>query len=195
MNETPVPAVLDQAAFQQVWRRVMPEDRPDCPFTLNSPAVPAMAPPPHPIPPRQAPSPGPAPVCLGQASAGELPILVQLLDQTVDGYRIYRSLARRTREALPPSLAAVKHQQARRLSAAHFLISGKRHSSPPTPAPQFHSLALSLRSRYQAEQQSALALFSAANTSSDPCLIDLYRSLAAENQSLAGQLRLWIERH
>lgn len=30
---------LDYAAFERVWRRVMPEDRPDCPFTLE-PSVP-----------------------------------------------------------------------------------------------------------------------------------------------------------
>ncbi|MDE6107924.1 MAG: hypothetical protein K2F83_04525, partial [Oscillospiraceae bacterium] len=29
---------LDHAAFQRVWRRVMPQDRIDCPFTLDDPA-------------------------------------------------------------------------------------------------------------------------------------------------------------
>lgn len=28
--------VMDREAFERVWRRVMPEDRPDCPFTLYS---------------------------------------------------------------------------------------------------------------------------------------------------------------
>ena len=34
---------LDHAAFARVWRRVMPEDRPDCPFTLEPSAPPALS--------------------------------------------------------------------------------------------------------------------------------------------------------
>lgn len=41
---------LDQAAFQRVWRRVMPQDRADCPFTLD-PAQEAA----EPTPPQSAP--------------------------------------------------------------------------------------------------------------------------------------------
>ena len=32
------PASLDGAEFQRVWRRVMPQDRPDCPFVLDQAA-------------------------------------------------------------------------------------------------------------------------------------------------------------
>ena len=45
MNETPI-TVLDQAAFQRDWRRVMPQDRSDCPFTLEE--LP-LSPAPHPF--------------------------------------------------------------------------------------------------------------------------------------------------
>ncbi len=195
MNETPAPAPLDQAAFQRVWQRVMPEDRPDCPFTVEPPAIPAVDPPPPQPMTRIRTDPTPPPVCLGEASAGELPTLGCLLKQAVDSYRIYHSLIRRAgREPLPAALSAAKRKQARRLSAAYFLISGKNHSIPPTPAPQSNSLPLVLRAQYQAEQQAALSLFSAANASADPCLIELYRALAAENQSHASQLRSWLEK-
>lgn len=42
MNETTTPE-LDREAFQRVWRKVMPENRVDCPFTVEKPAsVPAQ---------------------------------------------------------------------------------------------------------------------------------------------------------
>ena len=40
MEQTSIPGV-DREVFERVWRRVMPEDRGDCPFTL--PEEPAKA--------------------------------------------------------------------------------------------------------------------------------------------------------
>ena len=80
MNEPQTPA-LDQASFRRVWQRVMPQDRMDCPFTLEEPqaeAVKASALPPQPVPAPAVPAPlppRPAPtlptptLCLGDASA------------------------------------------------------------------------------------------------------------------------------
>ena len=48
MNESLTPE-LDRVAFQQVWRRVMPEDRPDCPFTLEAPTLPTVTSTPVPV--------------------------------------------------------------------------------------------------------------------------------------------------
>lgn len=206
MNETPAPA-LDSAAFRQVWRRVMPEDRADCPFTLDPPAVPAVAPaaPPPPMP-QTAPSLLTAPqmptgartmpqACLGESCRSVLPDLEQLLSQANDGARIYRALARRagrTRSFLS-SLAAAKDRQVRRLAAARFLILGETFPFPATVFPQTGSLPLALRERYQAEQRSALAFFTAAERAADPCLIQLYRELAAEDQRHAEQIRERLE--
>ena len=36
MEQDHLPCSCDQEVFERVWRRVMPEDRPDCPFTLYS---------------------------------------------------------------------------------------------------------------------------------------------------------------
>ena len=33
MEQDHLPCSCDQEVFERVWRRVMPEDRPDCPFT------------------------------------------------------------------------------------------------------------------------------------------------------------------
>ena len=47
MEQDHLPCSCDQEVFERVWRRVMPEDRPDCPFTLGKDAAapPAIQPP------------------------------------------------------------------------------------------------------------------------------------------------------
>ena len=187
---------LDQAAFQRVWQRVMPEPRPDCPFTVDPPPMPAPVPPPAPAVPAMAPmGQAPLPVCLGEASAAELPALERLLDGVEEGAQTYQALARRwRREELLPALAREKRQQAKRLSAARFLIAGERYASPAAPPMSNEGLALRLRGRFQAEQRMALQFFAAANAASDPCLIELYRELARGCQDSAQALRAWMEK-
>ena len=65
----------------------MPEDRPDCPFTLEAPTLPTVTSTPVPVvsaaPPtlsRMAPTPQ-AQTCLGESSAGALPFLREMLAQ------------------------------------------------------------------------------------------------------------------
>lgn len=199
MNETQA-AQLDQAAFQRVWNRVMPQDRPDCPFTLEPPTeAPQAAPAQTVMAPmvRQAEPPQQPPLCLGESSAPELPTLEALLTLTADSFRAYRALSLRAgrtgRRALLSTLAAAKNQQARRLSAAHFLISGRRFVPQTAAAPVPASLPLALRERFQAEQRAVQALLTAAQAAADPCLADLYQALAAECRTHAAQLRSWLE--
>lgn len=198
MNETPT-AVLDQAAFQRVWRRVMPQDRADCPFTLEDPisATPAPAPlvrtPPAPLP-VQAVPPQSVP-CLGEASVGELPALRERMDAAAQAQQTYQMLARRAgRRGVSTSLAVEKERQVRRLNAAHFLISGEEYA----PAAGIVSLpktnALALRDRFRWEQMEAAALMDAAQATADPCLAQLYRELAEENRNHADLLRGRLER-
>lgn len=197
MNEIP-PTALDHEAFQRVWQRVMPQDRADCPFTLEplavSAPVPIQSPAAEPLP---VPIQSPPPTCLGLASQGQLPQLEELLGLTMDCARIYRALerrwGRRNRRGLLSALADGKTRQVRRLSAAHFLISGREYTFTPTPIPADRTLALALRERFQAEQQAAALLLSAAQSTSDPCLTELYRSLAEENQDHASLLRTHLE--
>lgn len=209
MNEPQMPA-LDQASFRRVWQRVMPQDRPDCPFTLEEPPArevfaPAPEPPALPaepaqtLPARTAPTLPLPTLCLGDASAVELPTLEKILDLTWEARRIYRALSRPThrnshsRETLLPTLMAAKETQARRLATACFLISGEHCEMKAGPLPRFPSLHLALRDRYRAEQETALLCLTAAAASQDPCLMELYRDLAAENRDLAGRLREWLE--
>lgn len=190
---------LDQAAFQRVWQRVMPEPRPDCPFTVDT--VPLSAPPPVPAPVPAVPSPQPLrqaspepPMCLGETSSKELPTLERLLDEIEEGAQTYQALARRwRRETLLPTLAREKRRQAKRLAAARFLIAGEQYASPAAPRLSNESLSLRLRGRFQAEQRLALDFFAAASAASDPCLIELYRDIGRDCQNCAKALRAWME--
>ena len=113
----------DREVFERVWRRVMPEDRPDCPFVLDEAAaaqpaaeaaslpegpaataaapgvlsVPAMRPAmPMPMPQEES---GCAPEhdvpCLGAASAVYGAQLQQYIDHELADWRTYQLLSRR----------------------------------------------------------------------------------------------------
>ena len=206
MDTSQRPEVLDQAAFSRVWRRVMPQDRPDCPFTLDppptdqpAPAGEGSAPCPPPInePTALAPRPASAPVslCLGPSSDGDLAELDRLAAQMARDLALYRSLARRVSPALP--LARAKADHLGQLSAARYLISGQK---PPKCGPNAAKnggkgpLPPLLRERFHAEEALVVAFFTAAQTAADPCLQELYRQLAPETQALADSLRSWLER-
>lgn len=209
MDTPQCPGPLDQAAFGRVWRRVMPQDRPDCPFLLDPP--PAEQPPPsvrtstpHPLPAggcgtsaphpvAASPAPSAGPLCLGPSSAGDLGRLDPLATRITQGLILYRSLARRNSAALP--LARKKADHLGRLSAARYLISGRRSPEPgPVGARAGGGLLPLLREQYHAEEALVLSLFTAAQAAADPCLRELYRQLALETRELAGTLRRWLER-
>lgn len=190
MNELPT-APLDQAAFQRVWRRVMPQDRPDCPFTLE-PSLPALLPAQAPLPP--APLSGQSVPCLGEASRGELPAIKERMDAAARSRRAYRALERRMGRRGPfSSLASAKARQERRLAAAYFLISGQDYAPAPEAPAIPKTLPLALRERFRAEQMEAAALMEAAQATADPCLSQLYRELAEEDREHTDLLRRHLE--
>lgn len=208
------PQELDPAAFERVWRRVMPQDRPDCPIELNTPRQepPAVEAPAVMNPPmaRTMPSPLPAPCpartvtaevpepCLGERSAAALPTLAALIEMAREGRQIYVALSRPVRgqgarTAQLRELASVKEGQLRRLRTAYFLIAGTEPEGTAVPPRRPPSLPLTLRARYHAEQSFALACLTAVGQTADPCLIELYRELVEQSQGLAGQLRELLE--
>lgn len=197
MNE--IPMELDRAAFQRVWERVMPRDRPDCPFTLEPPQDLSPVPQPltrAPLPPLPPPEPPQSIPCLGEASLGELPRLEELARGCEKLRRTYRTLGKKmgSRGGFS-ALAAGKAGQLRRLLAAHFLISGREYTptvSGMAALPQTRALAL--REGFRAEQLEAAALMDAAQATSDPCLARLYRDLAEEDGERAQRLRVALER-
>lgn len=188
---------LDQEAFRRVWRRVMPQDRPDCPFTLEQEGqtVPggmgqvALAGPPERLSQGVFPRRDMGGICLGEESLGELPALTRFLALTLSLAQAYRALGA---GGLPARLAREKAGQAKRLATASFLITGKRPERPETLGTKGLSGALGLRACYRAEQSLARELLLAE--SGDPCLASLYRELAAQNQQAAGRIREFLER-
>lgn len=163
---------LDPAAFARVWRRVMPADRPDCPFTLPDDDLAPTAPPAG-----MEVSPLPAPPVPDPLEA--------LCAQAADQYRVYRRLARRTGRLSP--LVRQKGRQVKRLAAACFLLTGRPFAPPPTPALENLPLPQALRERFRSEQALSAALLSAAHTA-EPWLAQLLQSLAQECQTMARTL-------
>lgn len=204
MEQTSIPGV-DREVFERVWRRVMPEDRGDCPFTLperqeqETGGVPALA------------VPAAAPVqvleldqedhmeeisCLGPASAAYGTTLQGYIDDELADWRRYQALARRTPGGGGRALAAIaadERRHAKKLSTAYFLISGIRYwpevraSQPATP------LHAALRERFWAEQRGAAAYQAAAAETADPCLKELFSELAGEEEAHVWTIRGVLE--
>ena len=225
VTNCPFPAQLreeDQAVFERVWRRVMPEDRPDCPITLEpTPAVTLQG--------------GDLPctcICPQSASPGTTPTLIireggsphlgcdfpdgedvprlgrasavhgaQLQRQTLDAlecWQTYRLLARRAGGGACArtlaALAADKQRAARRLAAAYFLISGVRWwPTDRLSAPHLPSFQGTLRGNFQREQQRARAYDTAAADTRDEALAELYRELADQCREHSALLRGILE--
>ena len=212
MEQDHLPCSCDQEVFERVWRRVMPEDRPDCPFTLGEDAAapPAIQPPAAALPAvvhtapagEQAPS---RPVvgeehdvpCLGASSAVYGAQLQRLIDRELADWRAYQALSRRAQGnsgRVLATIAADERRHAKRLSTAYFLISGVRYwpvdrVPNPSPAP----FSASLREHFMEEQRWAAAYQTAAAETADPCLHELFLELAGEEDSHAWLLRSVLE--
>ena len=115
---------FDPEVFARVWSRVMPDQA----LSPIQPALPAL---------RSPAQTAPAPSCLGEGSARYVPQLEALMDQLHAALGSVRQLARRgggRASRLLASLAADQQRQLRRLSAAYFLITGRRYA-PKGPPP------------------------------------------------------------
>ncbi len=153
---------------------------PDCPVRPSVPGCPSC----------------PAAVCLGEASKADAGRLEELMALAKAGTLAARTLVRRSNgpTAKAMSLLAKNHRLAfRRLSAAYFLITGKRYT-PQCLAPVLPSyLPLALRQQFVWEQRWEQKNRQAAQNTSDPCLKALYLELAQEGAFHAGTIRSLLE--
>ena len=112
------------------------------------------------------------------------------------GARAGRLLARRASGTCARELSALAqdHRFAfRRLSAAYFLITGKRYV-PKCPEVRLPTaLPLALRQQFVWEQQWEQQNKQAAQNTADPCLKELYLELAHEGAFHAGTIRSLLE--
>ena len=208
MEQEHLSSQCDQEVFERVWRRVMPEPRPDCPIVL--PTEPAASPAVREAPPAlsavAASAPPDRPVageehnvpCLGAASAIYGGQLQQFVDRALADWRSYQALSRRAQGnsgRILSAIAADQRRHAKRLSTAYFLISGVRYWPAERPAgPASRTpFAAALRERFMAEQRSAAAYQAAAAETADPCLRQLYEELSGEADAHAWLLRGILE--
>lgn len=135
-------------------------------------------------------------MCLGEAALEDSQRLEMLMTQAKVGALAGRALVRRSSGSVCKALAALAadHRLAmRRLSAAYFLITGKRYS-PQCSAPCLPStLPLALRYQFGWEQQWEQQNCQAAQATSDRCLKELYLELAQEGAFHAGTIRSILE--
>ena len=159
---------FDPEVFARVWSRVMPDQA----LSPIQPALPAL---------RSPAQTAPAPSCLGEGSARYVPQLEALMDQLHAALGSVRQLARRgggRASRLLASLAADQQRQLRRLSAAYFLITGRRYAPKGQGAAPSGPLSSALRTLFQQAQQcAAQAAVLARTVSDDPCLSRLLEDI------------------
>lgn len=176
-----VPSPCDPAVFAQVWSRVAPGE--DCPVEPTAPL---------PVP--QSPGPGPATVPQEDPRGHQLQAMVRECLHDAATYRALTRRSRRSRQELA-DLAGWKTRQAKRLSAAYFLLSGVRYwpqaATAPEPPESFFPV---LRQQFLAERRRTDAWRELGEREPDPDLQALYLTLAQEAGDLAQTLRLIVER-
>ena len=186
---------FDPEVFQRVWNRVMP-DQDRSPIAMDAPAqpaVPALSPAPE-QPPETAPQ---VPLtCLGEGSRPYTQAIRDMMDQTRGFLRSLQSLSRRSGSRAARVLSGIAgdlRREERRLSTAHFLITGERYSPSQTGAVPSGPLPLALRALFQQLHQRAAQARAAAQGMGDPCLQQLFPDLGEDAEFYAQRLRALLE--
>jgi len=174
MSPGPGQCGSDRELFARVWRRVMPEDREDCPIRI--------------VPQEEAPQ------------NIELPVDSTSLQRFIAGEwkdaRTYRALARQVfgKDArLLSQIADDEKSHARRLAAAYFVLSGIQLRPTKNEVYFRGGYPGILRQRLMEEQQGAEAYRTAAANTSDPWLRDTYNTMAEDELIHARQIYSILE--
>ena len=186
---------FDPEVFQRVWNRVMP-DQDRSPIAMDAPsqpAVPALSPAPE-QPPETAPQ---VPLtCLGEGSRPYTQAIRDMMDQTRGFLRSLQALSRRSGSRAARVLSGIAgdlRREERRLSTAHFLITGERYSPSQTGAAPSGPLPLALRTLFQQLHQRAAQARAAAQGMGDPCLQQLFQDLGEDAEFYAQRLRALLD--
>ena len=117
--------------------------------------------------------------------------------EALEGWQFYRYLARKARPGdarVLNGMAGELHRQARKLSAAYFLLTGLRYwPSELLSAPAIPSYWGALRSRHQTEQRQETAYRMSQDDWDDPDMRELYGELVEAGQCRTRQLRALLE--
>lgn len=182
----------DREIFAQVWSRVDPAQggmvEPLVPTentTVGPEAPPALEPPAQPMV-----------TMVGEEDETGRQLQALVLGLLTDG-SVYRDLARRTRRSVGElqELHQQKLRQAKRLSAAYFLLTGVRYwPREVTPVNPPESFFPALRERFLAEGRLAGRLETLAGVCQVEDLAELYNGLAQETRDMTRGIRYIVER-
>lgn len=203
-------SATDQAVFERVWKRVMPESE-DCPIevevgtTLVGGDLPCICARPETclpaVPAREEHTYAEAEEedvpRLGRSSSVHEGQLQQQILEELRRWQLYRHLARRGRNQfsrLLTTLAQNSHRAARQLAAAHFLISGVRYwPLEQLTTPVISSFLGMVRRCFQTEQQRGQNYLLSAGDTGDPALRELYTALAGDSEEHVRLLQTMLE--
>ena len=124
------------------------------------------------------------------------PLLQELIRRELADCREYQTLSRRAGGGparVLAGLAGEKKRRAKRLSAAYFLISGVRYWPEGEKCPPVTSYLGTLRRRFAQEQATMAAYLTGTETTTDPCLQQLFWEHAREAWDQACKIRTLVE--
>ena len=196
------PEVYDFRRYDRVWQRVAPDLEP---YPGGNTAVPVQQPQvePEPVPAlarQESQLPGAAqnPCCMGSAAAEMLEVLTGFIEEELADRRYFLAMSRQApswaRQRLR-DIAADEGAHARRLMAAHYLITGQCYR--PAIAGGAVSVGRwcpALRERYHIEACSGMNYARSADGTTDPCLAKLLNELSADEYRHAEALMAMLER-
>nr|WP_326126176.1 ferritin-like domain-containing protein [uncultured Oscillibacter sp.] len=195
------PEVYDFRRYDRVWQRVAPDLEPYP--GVNAAAAPAPQPQAAPAgqlarQESQLPGASQDPCCMGSAAAEMLEVLTGFIEEELEDRRYYLAMSRQApawaRQRLR-DIAADEGAHARRLMAAHYLITGQCYR----PAIAGGAVTIgrwcpALRERYHMEACNGMNYARSADGTTDPCLAKLLNELSEDEYRHAGELMAMLER-
>ena len=205
------PQVYDYRQYDRVWQRVAPTLEPYPGMDQAAPSAPearAETPPaaPAPPPPESQPSPPesqlpgaqPNPCCMGTAAEEMLEVLTGFIEESLSDRQSFLAIARQgpvwARQRLR-DIADDEAAHARRLLAAHYLITGQCYRPAVHHGPVcVGQWCAALRERYHLEACSGFNYARSADGTTDPCLSRLFNELSADEYRHADTILRLLER-
>ena len=220
-HTTQTPEVYDFRQYDRLWQRVAPdlEPYPDMairsetspPTAAPTPSSPAIAPTPEsPAVPvsannslslrqeSQLPGAERNPCCMGTEAAEMLEVLTGYMEAALSDRRYFLALVRQAPSWARQSLrdiASELQDQARRLMAAYYLITGRSYR-PSVSSERIYvgRWCPALRERYHSAACSGFNYARSAEDSIDPCLAKLFEDLSKQSYAHAEELMRLLQR-
>ena len=218
-HTTQTPEVYDFRQYDRIWQRVAPNlepypgmavppagrseaVNPPVPAAPAVPAIPAVpeapAVPVPAIPEGQLPGAERNPCCMGTEAAELLDVVTGYIEAALSDRRYLLALVRQAPSwARKPlrDMAADLQDQARRLMAAHYLITGRRYR-PSVSAERIYAgrWCPALRERYHAAACSGFNYARSAEDTMDPCLTKLFEEMSKQSYAHAETLMGLLQR-